>query len=131
MKTFLVGTNRFEGCETLIGRGGVPVLRIEPENSALLVSLKMPEGVEDLEIDRNQLRSGAASIVASSGLTSVVKNETLVLHAASTEADEVLVHLDLRPLGVAIHTDAAGLHIGKNVLSGNLVQGAQTAVTIS
>ena len=131
MSTFLVGTNRFENCDTLIAHRGVPVLRIDAENGGVSIDLQMPEGTEPLHVERNRVTTGTAAIVASPHMVTLLKDETLLVHAVRTSDGSVLVDLDLRPLRAAIHTDGAGLHIGSSVLAGNVVQGARVAISLS
>jgi hypothetical protein len=131
MTTFLLGTNRFEECETVLAHQGTPVLRAWIEGQQLFVNLRTPDGTMPLHVEKNEVLSGDASVVQSSTQVSVIVDKTLVLHASKLEADEVLVSLELRPLGVAIYTDASGLHIGQSLLAGNSVRGARVAVALS
>lgn len=131
MSDVLLGTNRFEGCETLLAYRDVPVLAVAVTESGLMLDLHMPEGARALTIERNQKISGDASVWTALGFVSVIVDQTLVVHAVRTGEDEVLVDLDLRPLGADVYTDAAGLHIGGNVLARNVVQGARVAVVLS
>lgn len=130
MSTFLLGTNRFEECETLITHRGVMLLRIDIGESGMMLNLRMPDGAKPLVIEQNQVTEGEAHVVVTAPMVSVVKDETLLIHAAQVEDDLVLVNLDLRPLRTAIHTDADGLHVGQSVLAGNVVQGKRVAITL-
>jgi hypothetical protein len=131
MSTFIVGTNRFEDCEILIAHKAVPVLRIDITDGVPCVDLRMPEGAGKLVIERNAVRAGSAEVVASLRSATVTSAELMLLHVVVKAGGEALVHLDLRSLGVAIYTDASGLHIGSNVLSRNRVKGARIAIGLS
>jgi hypothetical protein len=131
MSTFLVGTNRFDGCETLIAFRDNPVLRIDAADSVLSVHLHTPPGTaNELWIEGNEVKRGSAGVVAAQNVLSVVHGLTAIVHAVVVD-EGVVVSLDLRPLGVAIHTDAHGLHIGNSTLSGNHVQGPRVAIQLS
>lgn len=129
MTTFLVGTNRFEDCATLVAYRGSAVLRVEIDSSSTpVIDLQMPPDTVPLVIEQNVVTQGDGEVIARPMVTSVLHRDTLVLHAVTSGAGPILVHLDLRPLGAAIYTDAAGLHVGANVLSGNTVRGANIAI---
>jgi hypothetical protein len=46
------------------------------------------------------------------------------------DADTAHVKLDLRPLGITIYDDADGLHIGQNILAGNVVSHSAVAISL-
>jgi hypothetical protein len=52
--------------------------------------------------------------------------------AVATRLDPQTAHLklDLRPLGISIYDDSDGLHIGKNVFSGNEVVRSAAAINL-
>lgn len=131
MTTLLVGTNRFENCETLLAHRGVPVLRVEATSAGLVLDLQTPQDAKPLRIERNVVTDGDASVICAARLVTVVANGTPLLHAAQLLEHEVLVDLDFRPLGMAIYSDATGLHIGGSTLAGNTVKGARVAISLS
>lgn len=131
MSTFIVGTNRFEDCETLIAHRGTPVLIINVGEGGIKLDLRIPVGGKLLVIDQNQVAEGDAQIVSTPQMVSVVSDDTLVVHAVQLAEGSVLVDLDLRPLGVAIYTDAGGLFVAGSRLAKNLVQGARVALSLN
>jgi len=56
--------------------------------------------------------------------------DRLVLFAHAPTVGEVLLHVDLRPIGINIFDDANGIHIGDSTLAGNTFQGVSTAITL-
>jgi hypothetical protein len=53
-----------------------------------------------------------------------------MLMAQSIGADEVILHVDLRPIDMDIYDDAAGLHIGESTLANNTFEGSSTAIAL-
>ncbi len=57
-------------------------------------------------------------------------DDRLVLFAHERVASEIVLHVDLRPIGMNIFDDANGIHIGDSTLAGNTFQGVSTAITL-
>lgn len=54
-----------------------------------------------------------------------------ILIAVADQADEVVLRLDLRPIGINVFDDAAGFHVGGNLLSRNRVSNSATAISLA
>ena len=59
------------------------------------------------------------------------KEDQAVAIATLLAPDTVHLKLDLRPLGINIYDDPSGLHVGRNLFSGNVVEGAAAAINLA
>ncbi len=137
MTTVQLGTNSFTGFSAILGLGGRPVLRID-DNAA--VYLWVPDGSNPAsDLPRFEVTSDEAQDIHSPVLVVRAGDDTsrgLFLrdsgHApvltTRVAPSKVHVRLDLRPLGIAIHDDIDGLHIGGTRIAGQVLHGAGTAI---
>ena len=130
MTTVVLGTNKLENCEQLIAVGEQPLLQVEID--PVVVSLVLPEQASRPLVRRNEVARGDVRIVQSEHDVGIFTTEGhfLICNATRLEPDHVVVHIDLRPFGLAIFTDGEGLHVGKSVLAHNTIQGARTAIAL-
>jgi hypothetical protein len=63
-------------------------------------------------------------------LTVLLRNFPILI-AVVDQADEVVLRLDLRPVGINVFDDAEGLHVGRNLLSRNRVSNGATAISLA
>jgi len=70
-------------------------------------------------------------VVAGAETVGVFWDKAPLLAAVRLSHDTVHVRLDLRPLGVNIHDDDRGLHVGDSLLAGNDIGGCDTAIGLA
>lgn len=114
---------------------GEPLLSVA--TGPLRVTLNTPAGwpgAQEISIHENELKPGqpdARLMKADHAIVLLVREvPVLVAMADPDHPHEVLVRLDLRPIGIQLFDDADGLHLGTNLYSRNRVSNASTAVTL-
>ena len=130
MTTVLLGTNLFEDCESLIAVAGDVVLSVGTD--PVEVTLVLPAGARrPLVLRRNRLLEGDANLeVRPQEVLLFTDENQLVLSASQIRREQVMVHLDLRPFGLLVYTDTAGLHVGNSVIAGNKITSVKNAVAL-
>ena len=131
MSVVLLGGNRFVECQSILAYQGNPVLRVDVD--PLRVELTTPENLPS----RRAVRVGANArcpekevrVVATAESFAIFWREYALVLATRLDPGTAHLKLDLRPLGMNIYDDFAGLHIGTNIFSGNEV--SHTAVAIN
>ena len=134
MSSVLMGLNRFENCQTLIAWGEHPVLRAEAGLSSLkLDTTGMGEKIRAVSVEGQSITVGKDifSLIASNVGTTVLFRGNLAILVA-TQIDEHTLHikLDLRPLGLNIFDDVAGLHVGRAVMANNSFNGFKAGIRL-
>lgn len=131
MTTVLVGGNQFIDCRAVIALAGRPLLDVAA--APLRVTLVVPgtSTREPVRIEDNRVLEGTIvrSVAREHVCVLLVRDVPIVL-AALLDDQRVAVRLDLRPVGVDIYDDSNGLHVGTNVLRGNVVVGGSSGVTL-
>jgi hypothetical protein len=132
MSAVLLGGNRFVECRSILAYRGNPVLHVDVD--PLHVELVTPENLPSHRAVRvsRQERSPEKDIrvVATSESLAIFWREYALVVATRFDADTAHLKLDLRPLGINIYDDFAGLHIGTNLFSGNEVSHAAVAINL-
>lgn len=121
MTTIILGSNRFVDCMNLIGFKNAPLLQVR--SSPPEVILTLPEPLD--------IASDAWEIIKSDSSFSIFKGDSAIAIATQRKKDVVHLKLDLRPLGINVFDDIAGLHVGNNVFSGNTLEHIGTAINLS
>ncbi len=135
MTTVVLGTNRFTGFDTILGRRDHPVLRVGDDASVYLWAPRDPapstQWVQVIS-DATQPLGHPVMVVRANDKTSCGLFDKATYHALvlATVLGPSLVHLrlDLRPLGLLIYDDIDGLHIGGTRIAGQNLQGTGTAI---
>jgi hypothetical protein len=127
------GGNEFIDCVSLLGYS--VVLQVVSA-SPVRITFRLPTSPMTpvaVEIRDNAVTAGAEHVrVFSDSPDSVAvtwKNVPLLM-GQQISADTVLLHADLRPLGIEIFDDAAGLHVGSGILSGNNFTGCSIGIAL-
>ena len=137
MRSVIIGTNRFINCQTVISLKDQPLLEVW--FSPLRVSLRLPRDLPShvfFQIVENELkdkRESAASnpyIVIGETNVSVFWYEVLLVSATLLNHETMHLKIDLRRVGINIHDDHAGLHVGQNILTGNSFANCATAIAL-
>lgn len=123
--TVILGGNQFVDCQNILSYKGQAVLRVLM--SPLHVEINPPPDIP-----------GAANPVVLRNVQSersfgvFTTGDRAVALATLLDPEKQIVHLtlDLRPLGMNIYDDPQGLHVGNNLFSMNVVEGAATAINL-
>jgi hypothetical protein len=82
-------------------------------------------------IDNIPVPGQHARVVLADKSVTVLFGHFPILIAVAEDASGVVLRLDLRPIGMNVFDDAAGLHVGANSLSGNRVSNSATAISLA
>jgi hypothetical protein len=127
-------SNEFKDCVALLAARDQIMLQVW--SSPLRVDFVVPATPltpSPLEIRGNRVANADTSNVRvseSSDAVAVIWRNVPILMAQEIENGTVLLHTDFRPLGIDIFDDAAGLHVGSSVLSGNNFTGCSIAIAL-
>ena len=134
--TVHLGGNEFADCAAIVEIRGEPVLRVDVD--PLRITMSTPpgwNGAQAISVADNALTLGAPRArVFRAGESVVVLSGDVPIVTAIADPDRpgsVLLRLDLRPLGISLFDDAAGLHVGPNVFTGNRVSSAASAISLA
>ena len=135
MNSILMGLNRFTDCRTLIAWKDRPVLRIEDKLSSLLLDTTgLDEKIRGIRIEGKVVTQGNEGndvrVVASHEGTTVLVGNEAILFVTQIDVSTFHVKLDLRPLGLNIFDDFAGLHVGSNVVARNSFSNCHTGIQL-
>jgi hypothetical protein len=137
MNQILLGSNAFVDCHTLVSLHARPMLRVE--GGPLRVSLALPAGAPsgiEFDVFENKIMNahGVAReklrVVAQETSVAVFWGDMALVIAVVIDATSTHLRVDLRPVGVSLYDDAAGLHVGKNTFSGNKMMHCATAIAL-
>ena len=135
MNSVLMGLNRFENCQTLIAWGEHPVLKAEAGLSSLQLDTSvMGEKILAVRVKGKSLAVGKQvfSLIASDvGTTVLFGGNQAILVATQIDEHTLHIKLDLRPLGLNIFDDVAGLHVGRNVMASNSFNGCKVGIRLA
>jgi len=122
-----LGGNVLIDCSTLLAFKGQPVVRVTTNPFDL--QLNIPD---DLPGQRNQALPEKVRTEHSDAVAFLTSGNYAVAIAVllSPLTQSVYLRLDLRPLGINIFDDQAGLHVGSNVLVGNIVERSEVAISL-
>ena len=122
-----LGGNVLIDCPTLLAFKGQPVVRVttNPFDLQLNVPDDLPSPRTQVLPEKVRTEHLDAVVFFSPGNYAVA---IAILLSPSTQ--EVYLRLDLRPLGINIFDDQAGLHVGNNVLVGNIVERSEVAINL-
>lgn len=134
--TVHLGTNVLRDCETLIGLKEHALLRVKTD--PLRVTLSTPPDtapetrvqiVDNIDQDQAPGKGeDQTRITAGRDTITIVRRDIPLLVATMTDQSNVLLRLDLRPLGIQIYDDAYGLHVGGNQLAKNQIEQCMVAI---
>ena len=128
-----LGGNVFEECETPISIGENHLFDISPRaNGTIVVSLDVPSPPAAIRIlvRENLVQEGAVEVRSDLVSLSLLLRITLVLHVRRQPEATFVVDLDLRPAGLSIFTDEAGLHLGTALLARNHIRGCKVGIRL-
>ena len=122
-----LGGNVLIDCPTLLAFRGHPVVWVTTNPFDL--QLNIPD---DLPGSRNQALPDKVRTEHSDSVVFLSPGKYAVAIAIllSSSTQEVYLRLDLRPLGINIFDDQAGLHVGSNVFVGNIVERSEVAINL-
>jgi len=138
MTQVVLGTNEFTDCQTLLGLDEEPVLQVLA--NPLRISFHAPAsfpGGRSLIIENNELKSMPPSrppfpmVVATDRQVGLFLGTDSLVLATLLDDSRVHLKLDLRPLGLLIHDEIDGLHIGAHVLARKNFIGCTTAIVLT
>ncbi len=127
--TVVLGLNRFVDCVTLIALGNAPLLSVTTAPLRLTLVTRDATSKRVVHIVDNQQRADCSSevkVIASDRSVSVFWNETPLATAVELDGSTVSLRADLRPVGINIFDDVAGLHLGEMHFAGHTIRDAQT-----
>lgn len=129
----VLGSNSFEGCEVILALGALPLLSFRVEEGALLVTLDVPSppAAIPVAVHANRSLDGAVQVTAGTRDVTVHAGSRLVLVAKLAAGSDHLVEVDafdLRPVGLAVHADAAGFYVGSSMMSRNVIRGSKIGI---
>ena len=121
--TVILGGNRFVDCQNILSHKGNLVLRVRM--SPLHVEINPPP---DIPGDSNPV----VHVNSERSCGVFTTSDRAVALATLLDPEREIVHLtlDLRPLGMNIYDDPQGLHVGNNLFTMNVVEGAVTAISL-
>jgi hypothetical protein len=132
MNVVLLGGNRFIDCDSILAYRGNPLLKVRFE--PLRVELTTPEGLPSGLAVRVDHHGGTPEdrvrVVATSQSFAIFWQAHALVVATLLEPGVAHLKVDLRPLGIKIHDDVDGLHIGQNVFSGNVVKASAASINL-
>ena len=134
MNSVLMGLNRFDNCRTLIAWGEHPVLKAEAGLSSLQFDTTgLGEKIRAVRVEGQNVTVGkeVLSLVASDATTVLFGGNQAILIATRIDEHTLHIKLDLRPLGLNIFDDIAGLHVGRNVIASNSFNGCQVGIRLA
>jgi len=132
MITVVLGSNHLVDCENILAIRQHPLLRVTTK--PLRVSLTTPPDLPSargVQVVDNEVREGSdakVQVVKSETSVAVFWGEVPLAIATALDQTTVSLRLDLRPIGINLYDDAAGLHAGGNKFSGNEIAKFQTAI---
>lgn len=133
MTTIACGSNRFVDCPVIIGIRGRPLLSIvaNPPRVSLTTPAELRSG-RSVQVRDNQSEApdGNVRVVATDKSVAIFWGEDALVIATLLEPETIVLKIDLRPVGMNLFEDAAGLHIGGNTIVGNLFEGNAPAVEL-
>jgi hypothetical protein len=120
----ILGTNYFIDCASILSHKGRSVLSVEA--NPVRIELEIPPDAA-AKTDKPEIKE-----VSREGYSGVfTKEDQAVAIATLLTPDVIHLKLDLRPLGMNIFDDPSGLHVGRNVFSGNVIEGAAAAINLA
>lgn len=129
-KRVLVGGNVFDGCETLISLRGTPMLRVDldPLEVLLVVPEDVPAG--GIRVVPGEPLPVRVRIVATDRSHGVFRDDQALVLATLLDDGAVHLRVDLRPVGVNLYDDAAGLHIAGMTFRGSNTRSCAVAISL-
>jgi hypothetical protein len=136
--TVFWGGNRMVDCVSLLSWRehlvlavvGLPIkidLAAQPPLASVGINIRQNR---DLGTQSGFLRILATPDAEQPNAVTMLGGDRLVLFAHAPFPDEIVLHVDLRPIGMNVFDDADGIHIGDSTLAGNTFQGVSTAITL-
>jgi hypothetical protein len=83
-----------------------------------------------VKVENAQSTSQDVQVVGTAQSFTIFRQDFPLVLASLVRPETVLLRLDLRPLGINIFDDFAGLHIGANVFVRNEVRNAAIAINL-
>lgn len=140
MTEVLLGGNAFRDCDTLISVARIPVLKVrgDPLHIELAVPILEPEAGGRLKFHMiNRKIEGDPVVVRQSAIHGhddelrLFHGHHLLLTASALSRETIHVHLDLRPLGLRVYSDAEGLHVGQHTVFNLAFQSESPAIAVT
>lgn len=136
--TVFWGRNRMVDCVALLSLGEQLVLAVSGPPIKVDLAAQPPLTSVGINIRQNKYVGGQSGFLRifptpdaeQPNAVTMLAGDSLVLFAHTTLPDEIVLHVDLRPIGMNVFDDANGIHIGDSTLAGNTFQGASTAISL-
>ncbi len=128
----LLGRNRLVGCESVLAYRGLPIVtvRFDPLRVELNTAGRSSP-LRTVRVDQENERTGnRVRTVATPRSFAILWGERPLAVATLLDAETALLKMDLRPLGLPVYDDDDGLHIGKQVFAGNVVNHPAVAINL-
>jgi hypothetical protein len=128
----LLGTNRFEGCDTLFSVAGKPMLRVQIDPLSVLLDLPkevFPGG--GITVAPGATPTESVETVDTDRSVAVFWRKQALVIATLVEPHTVHLKIDLRAAGANIYDDVEGLHVGSNVFRDNVVTASAVAISLA
>ena len=127
------GGNQMQDCVALLSWQDQVVLAVQV--SPLRITLKTPkQGADTLRVavEDNRIVDADAGVRVIDKVQSiaVMLHDAQIVLLLDIGEGNLLLHSDLRPLGMNIYDDAAGLHVGGSILRRNKFSGCSTAIAL-
>ena len=134
MTNVVLGSNHFVDCANVVAIRQHALVRVttRPMRLSLTTPPDLPSARQVQVVD-NEVRDGSdprVRVVRSETSVAVFWEETPLLIATALDVVKVSLRLDLRPIGINLYDDAAGLHAGGNRFAGNEIVNCETAVAL-
>jgi hypothetical protein len=131
--TVVFGRNRFVDCGALLAIEGTPVLEVltDPLRVRLNAPPDLPSGRAVTVEDGRASPEAHVRLVSSPSSAAIFWDDELLVMATRLEDDLVHVKVDLRPIGMNVYDDVAGLHIGGNVMASNKFERFATGINLA
>lgn len=135
--TVVWGHNHFVDCVALLAWKGELVLGVA--SGPLRIDLKTPTTADvkrSLRIEANMVvesSSNDVNVIARDASVSILLGDAALLMAhdlGDGNGPRIMLHTDLRLLGMNIFDDSAGLHVGGSTLARNRFVGLSTAIAL-
>lgn len=134
MTTVKLGSNEFTDVQVLIAFKGRPVLIVA--DHPLRVTLQVPEAAPQfaprVEIVENVAPGNPRLRISSTpDAVTVLFDSQPICIATKVRSDEIVLRIDLRPIGMLVYDDAHGLHVGNSIFAKNIISKAHTAFNLA
>ena len=120
--TVMLGTNKFDNCKSIMALGTEPMLAFIIKDGILHVTLHVtsPPATTRVKIERT----------AKQEVNIKIEKEVVLVARLNDDHTVEVETFDLRPIGLAIHADTEGLHVGRSVMRNNAIKGCNIGISL-